>query len=147
MSKQPYAILNEPRFRAARKEFARRLQAALNAKKWSQSDLARATFGSHVDKATGYTVATGRDRISAYLQAKSLPEPKTAQKLADALGVKVDELMPPPPIVAQSQQPTRIENVRKHDVAEIVANLMRQGLYCVAMPMTLDASLFMIEVR
>jgi transcriptional regulator with XRE-family HTH domain len=75
-------------------QFARRLHELLTEKDMSGADLARAAFGTHVNKRTGYTEATGRDRISAYLAGKTYPEPRTLQKLADALGVTAEDLAP-----------------------------------------------------
>jgi transcriptional regulator with XRE-family HTH domain len=75
-------------------QFARRLNELLIQKDMTQADLARTAFGTHTNKKTGYTEATGRDRISAYLAGRTYPEPRTLQKLADALNVKVDDLAP-----------------------------------------------------
>lgn len=73
--------------------FARKLHEAMVSKGWSQSDLAAEVWGRSTDT-RGYKVAKGRDRISVYLQGKSVPDPKNLQKIADVLGMKVDELAP-----------------------------------------------------
>lgn len=64
-----------------RQAFARRLTHLMARKGWKQSDLSRHS-------------GVGRDSISTYVNARTLPEPTSAQKLADALGVTVEELYP-----------------------------------------------------
>lgn len=73
--------------------FARKLHDAMIAKGWSQSDLAAEIWGRTKDK-RGYDVAKGRDRISVYLQGKSVPDPKNLARIAKALDMKVEELAP-----------------------------------------------------
>ena len=73
--------------------FARKLHEAMINKGLSQSDLAAEIWGRTTD-ARGYDVAKGRDRISVYLQGKSIPDPKNLTKIADVLGMKVEELAP-----------------------------------------------------
>jgi transcriptional regulator with XRE-family HTH domain len=80
--------------RHAIQQFARRLHELLVEKDMSQSDLARRAFGEETSKKTGYTGAKGRDRISAYLAGKTYPEPRTLQKLAEALGTTPEALAP-----------------------------------------------------
>jgi transcriptional regulator with XRE-family HTH domain len=75
-------------------EFARKLHAAMTDRGMTQSDLARAAFGTYVNK-DGYTVAKSRDRISVYLAGKALPDPRNLKALADALGVPLEEIAPP----------------------------------------------------
>lgn len=72
---------------ARKQEFARRLQALRVAKGWTQSDLARRAFG-------GGKEAKGRDNISGYERAMRLPTPTMLKKMADALGVTTEELLP-----------------------------------------------------
>jgi transcriptional regulator with XRE-family HTH domain len=74
-------------------DFARKLQELRIAKGWNQSDLARAIWGTTTDS-RGRTVAKSRDRISEYEKGISVPEPDNMQKVADALGVTVEELAP-----------------------------------------------------
>jgi transcriptional regulator with XRE-family HTH domain len=64
-----------------RQEFGRRLYNFMMQKKFSQSDLARAS-------------GMGRDSISQYVRGRSVPSPKNLVKLADALDVEVDVLFP-----------------------------------------------------
>lgn len=73
--------------------FARRLHKLMLDKSMSQSDLARKVWGGTTDK-RGYDVARNRDRISVYLRGQSYPDPVNMQKIADALGVPVEELAP-----------------------------------------------------
>jgi transcriptional regulator with XRE-family HTH domain len=75
-------------------KLARKLYEAMMERGMTQSDLARAAWGTHVD-ARGYTVAKNRDRISMYLAGKALPDPKNMKALADALGMTVEELALP----------------------------------------------------
>lgn len=98
MSKSPRRLLpptagKTPIQRHTIQQFSRRLHELLTERNMSQADLARKTFGTEVTK-QGYTVAKGRDRISAYLSGKTYPEPRTMQKLADALGMTLEELAP-----------------------------------------------------
>ncbi|MGH8561273.1 MAG: helix-turn-helix domain-containing protein, partial [Nevskiales bacterium] len=64
-----------------RYEFGRRLLNLCLQKGWNQSDLARAS-------------ELGRDAISTYVRGRSFPDPKNLRKLADALGVAMDDLLP-----------------------------------------------------
>jgi transcriptional regulator with XRE-family HTH domain len=64
-----------------RQEFGRRLHALLLEKEWNQSDLSRAT-------------GLGRDSISTYINGKTFPSPLGLKKLAGALGVKPEEILP-----------------------------------------------------
>jgi hypothetical protein len=59
----------------------------------SQSDLARAIWGTLIDP-RGRDVARNRDRISNYVRGLQLPSPATVKKLADVFGVEPAELQP-----------------------------------------------------
>jgi transcriptional regulator with XRE-family HTH domain len=74
--------------------FADRLHAARIAKGWPQSELARQVWGEIVAQDTGRKVARNRDRISAYEKGRSWPDPHNLKKIAEALGVKPEELAP-----------------------------------------------------
>lgn len=74
-------------------QFARRLYDLMTARNWSQSDLAREAFGTTTDY-RGYKVAKNRDRISAYLRGKAIPDPKNLNLLAKAFGITPEELAP-----------------------------------------------------
>jgi transcriptional regulator with XRE-family HTH domain len=64
-----------------KQEFGRRLHGLMLAKSWNQSDLARAS-------------ELGRDSISTYVNGKTFPTPLALAKLAQALGMKPEELLP-----------------------------------------------------
>lgn len=64
-----------------RQEFGRRLNALMLDRDWNQSDLARA---AHV----------GRDSVSKYVNGLAFPTPLAVKKLAAALGVTREELLP-----------------------------------------------------
>lgn len=70
-------------------DFSQRLAQRMQAKGMSQSDLARAIWGSNADG-----TARNRDRISSYLQGRGLPTPENLEKLAKALDCKPDDLVP-----------------------------------------------------
>ena len=72
-----------------RREFAKRLQAELKDRGWSQSDLARKMFGQ--TKGGG---AKGRDNVSGYCLGRSLPTARHLKMLCDALGAKESDLIP-----------------------------------------------------
>lgn len=64
-----------------RSEFGRRVWSLMMERQMNQSDLARAA-------------EIGRDSISQYVRGKNIPTPQNLNKLAKALGVKADELLP-----------------------------------------------------
>jgi transcriptional regulator with XRE-family HTH domain len=64
-----------------KQEFGKRLYALMTKKTWTQSELGRAA-------------GLGRDSISTYIRGRSMPSPKGLKKLAVALGVEVEELLP-----------------------------------------------------
>ena len=85
--------------RAELQAFADALDALMKRAGIKPADLARMVWGTTVDS-RGYTVPRNRDRIGSYLSAQSYPEPENLQKLAEALGVPVEELAstrPPAP--------------------------------------------------
>jgi transcriptional regulator with XRE-family HTH domain len=73
--------------------FARKLHEAMTDRGLSQSDLAAEVWGRTTDS-RGYDVAKGRDRISVYLQGKSIPDPANLKKIAEVLNMKVEDLAP-----------------------------------------------------
>lgn len=73
---------------AIRLAFASRLQNAMIAKGWNQSELARRA--TEVSKSGPIT----RDVVSVYIRAKSLPGPDNLASLAAALGMERSELLP-----------------------------------------------------
>jgi transcriptional regulator with XRE-family HTH domain len=66
---------------AVRREFAKRLQAAILERGWTQSELAR-------------RAGINRDNVSGYIRGQNRPGPTMLKKMADALGVASDKLMP-----------------------------------------------------
>lgn len=64
-----------------RQEFAKRLYRLMLKRGWNQSELAR-------------RADLPRDSVSTYIRAKVLPTPQSAQRLAVALGVTPEELIP-----------------------------------------------------
>lgn len=64
-----------------RKEFASRLQRVLRQKNWKQIDLARAA-------------KIGRDSVNSYIRGRMLPSADKLEKIAKALRMEVQELMP-----------------------------------------------------
>ena len=82
MSRQQWSVED------AKAAFGRNLKAALDAKSWNQSDLAKAT-------------GLGRDSISTYIRGLTMPDPKNIKKLAEALGVA-------PQYLASGTSPERV---------------------------------------
>lgn len=68
---------------AAKAEFGRRLRGLLAQRGWSQSELAR-------------RARIGRDNISGYVRGQNLPGPTILNRIAEALGVGVSELVDVP---------------------------------------------------
>lgn len=64
-----------------KQEFGRRLMNAIIERRWNQSDLARAAD-------------LPRDSISTYVRGKSFPTPLSLSKIAAALRVDPEELLP-----------------------------------------------------
>lgn len=62
-------------------EFGKKLVTLMQAKGWSQSELAR-------------RAEIGRDNVSSYVRGKYFPQPKHLRRLASALAVEPGELMP-----------------------------------------------------
>jgi hypothetical protein len=63
----------------------------MTANQMSASDLARAIWGTVKDY-RGYDVARNRDRIGHYLAGISYPEADNLKRLAEALGLALEEL-------------------------------------------------------
>lgn len=75
-------------------EFRHNLQQALIRKGWSQSDLARAIWGSYTDERTGYKLARNRDRIARYVRGVNFPDPLALSQIAKALETTPEDLAP-----------------------------------------------------
>jgi transcriptional regulator with XRE-family HTH domain len=73
---------------AVKMDFARRLQRAMVAKGWNQSELAR--------RAAKFAPEERfiRDNVSKYMRGKVLPGPVHLSALCKALGMKPDDLLP-----------------------------------------------------
>lgn len=107
-------------------DFARRLQAKLLERGWSQSDLARKVWGETTD-VRGYTVAKGRDRISAYVRAQQFPDPLNLKQIADALDTTPEDLAPrvAASAIASSEPAVRIVQAAGHpDRVTLIVNLI-----------------------
>lgn len=70
---------------ALKREFAKRLTAAMNDHGWNGSELAR--------RATKYHEVT-RDNVSSYLNGKQLPGPAKLNAMAKALNMPITDLLP-----------------------------------------------------
>jgi transcriptional regulator with XRE-family HTH domain len=64
-----------------KQEFAKRLYRLMLKRGWNQSELAR-------------RADLPRDSVSTYIRAKVMPTPQSAERLASALGVTPEELLP-----------------------------------------------------
>lgn len=117
-------------------EFARNLQAAMNARGWNQSDLARAAT-LHM----GGDGEVQRDNVSKYINGKTLPSPKKLSAIAAALGIPKDELYPTtsvlkpsihtPPVgvhdVGDGMAWVRVNQAVKWDIALKILDLLKKG--------------------
>lgn len=79
-----------------KQEFGRRLGRLLIEKQWNQSDLARAAN-------------IGRDSISTYVNGKAFPTPVVLSKLAKALGVTQEQLLPNQIISAMEDEAPEVD--------------------------------------
>lgn len=80
----------ESRHALTKQEFARKLYDLIMARGWNQSELAR-------------RAGVGRDAISTYIRGRSFPEPRTLKRLAEALDMKTEDLLPNSVISAVEQ--------------------------------------------
>lgn len=83
-----------PEMTVAAERFGRRLAALLTERGWSQSDFAREVWGEIENPKTKHKSARGRDRVSAYINGKSLPSPKLLAEMAKALELTPEQLAP-----------------------------------------------------
>lgn len=74
--------------------FAEQLAAAMKQHGLNASEVARRIWGTTKDK-RNYDVARNRDRIGHYLSGRSYPEPENLRKLAEAVGLPVEQLAMP----------------------------------------------------
>ena len=87
---------------AIRREFAKRLQNALNDRGWTQSELAR--------RMAPYLKSSriGRDNISKYIRAKVLPLTHVLEAMAKALEMESRDLLPSRASRATAEEPAPI---------------------------------------
>jgi transcriptional regulator with XRE-family HTH domain len=115
-------------------EFGRRLQKALNAKGWNQSELAR-RMAPLLPR-----TSIARDNISKYVRGKVLPQPLVLEAMATVLGVQPSDLLPArrtnipaanPPLDARDLGDgnvwLRVNRAVSWDVALQVMKLLRGG--------------------
>lgn len=74
-----------------KREFAKRLQIAMNEKGLSQSDLARIAT-DRLPKGTKGKIS--RDLVSCYVRARHVPRPHYLQAICDVLGKEPADLLP-----------------------------------------------------
>lgn len=121
-------------------EFARRLHRALQAQKMSASDLAAAIWGRRDVMIDGKhaSVARNRERISVYLQGRSFPREQHLVKMAEALGMRAEDLAPgagsarlPPPVALTlldgAQARLTVDTVLSADVALQITRLIERA--------------------
>lgn len=89
-------VLEHTNRTSTKEEFAKRLYQAMEAKGWTQSQLAR-------------YAGLNRDAVSTYARARSMPSPESLNKLAKVLDVKAEDLLPNYFESAAQEQPTRME--------------------------------------
>lgn len=118
------------------REFAKKLQAALDKKGWNQTDLAKAASKHMVSgKVT-------RDSVSNYVRGKNLPYPPALTAIAKALGLRssneliasrnlpsVDNEVPPIDVkdVGEGMAWLRINRAVSWDIAVQVLKLIQEG--------------------
>jgi len=101
---------------AIRMEFARRLQAALNERGWTQSELARrvAPLLKHS--------RIGRDNISKYVRGKVLPLPAALDAIARVLELRSQDLLPVRASAASEHPPISIRDMGDNETAWLQIN-------------------------
>lgn len=96
---------NAPR-EAVSADFAGRLQSALSEKGWNQSDLAR-----YASKQMPKNKKIGRDQISQYIRAVSIPRPVQLAAIAKALGKEPQDLLPNAPTAADKSLKSELKQL------------------------------------
>jgi transcriptional regulator with XRE-family HTH domain len=71
-----------------KREFGRRLQKQLNAKGWTQAELARRVARAQP------SFLVGRDSVSKWVRAKVLPLPPALEAICKVLEIKTTDLLP-----------------------------------------------------
>lgn len=85
-----------PETQALYNEFGRRLQSAMIAKGWSQSELARRADALLPEASPGQKQGNDfrRDLVSHYITGKHIPSPTNLDALAKALEIEPEDLLP-----------------------------------------------------
>jgi transcriptional regulator with XRE-family HTH domain len=126
--------------KAAQKLFSERLCAAMTQSGLSASQLARQIWGTEKTR-RGTMAAKNRDRVGAYMKGLAYPNPESMKKLADGIGIPVEELVPPRP---RERQP---RGVARKPAATAQTATARQPLLSINMlPGTQHARLQMDQV-
>lgn len=93
------ASFSGPPPEAIRLAFARRLQASLNERGWTQSELARRVAPLLKES------RIGRDNISKYVRGKVLPLPAALEAIAKVLEMRSQDLLPARASVGNDENP------------------------------------------
>jgi transcriptional regulator with XRE-family HTH domain len=98
---------------AASLEFGRRLQRAMIAKNWSQSELARRANAMLPPPAPGQIQGKEfrRDLVSHYVRGQHMPSPASLAAMARALGVTPADLMPQEGIIGGDPSPFAMQTL------------------------------------
>ena len=105
---------------AIRMDFARRLQAALVERGWTQSELARRVAPLLKNS------RLGRDNISKYVRGKVLPLPPALAAIAKVLEMESSDLLPigrAPSAVETEQPPMSIRSLGEGEMGWIQLNM------------------------
>lgn len=107
-----------------RRALSRTLDRWRREKGWSQSDLARAVFGTTPNPKNGNPIAAGRDNVSKWLSGASFPEPENLTKLSEITGIPETKLVAPVAAPAPGQPSVQLVQVRSHPgVAHLILDL------------------------
>jgi transcriptional regulator with XRE-family HTH domain len=87
----------------AKQELARRLQVAMDAKGWNQSDLAREAAKHTRDK------QFHRGNVSVYMNGTSMPRREHLLAMAKALGKTPEDLLPPYLMQGEESGPSTVQ--------------------------------------
>jgi transcriptional regulator with XRE-family HTH domain len=127
--------------KAAQKHFSEKLCAAMTQAGLSASQLARRIWGEEKTR-RGTTAAKNRDRVGLFMKGLAYPQPETMKKLADGIGIPVEELVPPRP---RERQP-RVGVARKPAATAQTATARQPLLSINMLPGTQHARLQMDQV-
>lgn len=108
-------------------EFAEKLAAAMKEQGLNASEVARRIWGTKKDR-RNYDVARNRDRIGHYLSGRSYPEPENLRKLAEAVGLTVEQLA----------MPESESNLRPRAAPRSLSDYPSSGLHLIPVPRAPD---------